>query len=220
MSQVSENLAARLHGRSGGLRELLAAARVVPVFAPPEPDRAVRLVEALLEGGLGTVEVTLRTPSALDAVRRVTESLPEAIVGVGSVVRAEQVLAARDAGARFVVSPGLTGDLAAAVRRVGVPWMPGVATVSEAMMAHDAGFEVLKLFPASTVGGVAFLDAIRGPLPEILFCPTGGLDRESWRAYLERENVVAVGGSWMIPSDAVRTGDWDAVAATARELAG
>lgn len=201
------------------MRRLLAEARVVPVLTVEDPGRAVSLVGALAEGGLPTVEITLRTSAAMECVRRVSKEVPGALVGVGSVTRADELAEARDAGARFAVSPGFTGDLMVSARRVGIPWLPGVATPSEAMLAWDAGLDVVKLFPASLLGGPAFLDAIRGPLPGIAFCPTGGVDAASYREYLARPNVVAVGGSWMVPKEASEADDWALVVVAAREVA-
>lgn len=201
------------------LRRLLAAARVVPVLTIEDAGEAVPLVTALAAGGLSTVEIVLRTPGALDAIRTVSRELPEVVVGAGSVTSPERLAAAHRAGARFTVSPGFTAELAEAARRAEIPWLPGVATVSEAMVARGHGFDVLKLFPATALGGPAFLDAVRGPLPDLSFCPTGGIDGATWRAYLARENTVAVGGSWMICRHAVATGDWNRVTRAARELA-
>lgn len=184
-----------------------------------DAEDAVPLVAALAAGGLRTVEIVLRTEGALDAIRAVARELPDVVVGAGSVTSPQQLTTSLRAGARFTVSPGFTAELADAANRAEIPWLPGVATVSEAMAARVHGFDVLKLFPAATVGGLAFLDAVTGPLPELGFCPTGGVDGTTWRDYLARENTVAVGGSWMICQEAVAAGDWERVARKAREVA-
>lgn len=197
----------------------LAAARVVPVLTIDDAARAVPLVRALADGGLGTVEITLRTPAALDAIRRVTAEVPGVLVGAGSIGRPEELAAVREAGAVFAVSAGFTRELSAAAAEAALPWLPGVATPSEALAARAAGHRTLKLFPARETGGVGWLDAVRGPLPDLRFCPTGGLAEDSWRAYLERPNVVAVAGSWMVDRDRVAAADWRAIAAAATAVA-
>jgi 2-dehydro-3-deoxyphosphogluconate aldolase/(4S)-4-hydroxy-2-oxoglutarate aldolase len=191
----------------------------VPVLTVDEADRAVPLVRALAAGGLTTVEITLRTPPALRAIRRLAEEVAEVVVGAGSVLDPEGLARAAEAGARFVVSPGFTMRLAEAAAAAGVPWLPGVATVSEAMRAREAGLRLLKLFPAELAGGIGFLDAVRGPMPDLLFFPTGGIGPENYRDYLSRSNVAAVGGSWMAPPSAIAAGAWARITASATELA-
>lgn len=200
------------------LHELLTTARVIPILTLDDPRRGVEAVAALVAGGLPTVEITLRTPRALEVVARVTAEVPAAIVGAGTVLGEEAMRRAQAAGAAFAVSPGLTAELARAARRTGLPLLPGVATVTEAMVADGAGFSLLKLFPAATAGGVAFLDAVAAPLPHLAFCPTGGVGEATFGEYLERPNVVAVGGSWMVPAAALRDGDVAAIERAARKI--
>jgi 2-dehydro-3-deoxyphosphogluconate aldolase/(4S)-4-hydroxy-2-oxoglutarate aldolase len=182
------------------LKQLLSQARVLPVLTVGAPEEAVSLVRRLAAEGFGTVEITLRSPASLEALAAVVREVPEVLVGAGTVLDEEQLKGARKAGARFAVSPGLTPALITAARRVGLPWLPGVATPSEAMTAAEAGFTVLKLFPAAAVGGLALLRSLRGPLPHLAFCPTGGLDETTYPQYLEQPNVICVGGSWMVNS--------------------
>lgn len=197
------------------VHELLSAVPVLPVLTIRDIDHAVPLARALVAGGLDRLEITLRTPVALDAIRRIADEVPEAIVGSGTVTRAEDLEATVRAGGRFAVSPGLTPALYDAARDSEIPLIPGVATPSEAMTARDAGFEVLKLFPAEAVGGRSLLRAVGGPLPDLRFCPTGGINESTFRDYLALENVVCVGGSWVAPRDAVESGDWPRITALA-----
>lgn len=201
------------------LRDLLGRSRVLPVLTVRDPGEAVALVGALAQGGLATVEITLRSDAALAAISAVVDELPEVTVGAGTVTRADQLAAAEQAGASFAVSPGLTDGLIGAAKRSQLALLPGVSTVSEAMVARDAGFGVLKLFPARSLGGTEFLAAVRGPLPELLFCPTGGIDEGSYRNYLAQPNVLCVGGSWMVPPEALAAGDWGAITRRAARLA-
>jgi 2-dehydro-3-deoxyphosphogluconate aldolase/(4S)-4-hydroxy-2-oxoglutarate aldolase len=177
---------------------------------------AVDLAHALVAGGIRTLEITLRTKAALAAMRRIRDEVPDALVGAGTVRTRAHLEAALDAGAQFGISPGLTAELAAAARASGVPFIPGIATPSEAMHAQDEGFNILKLFPAEAVGGVKLLKSLAGPLPELRFCPTGGIDVNSAPNYLALPNVLAVGGSWLTPDDAIAAQDWDRITALAR----
>ncbi len=214
-----------MNGGSGGrdasrsLRPLLERARVLPVLTVDDPRQAVELVRALAEGGLTTVEITLRTPAALAAIAAVRAELPEVAVGAGSVVEPAQLAAAAAAGAAFAVSPGLGPELAAAARDGAIPLLPGVATASEAIGARERGWDVVKLFPAAPLGGPAYLRALAAPLPGLRFVPTGGIGAGDFRAYLELPAVACVGGSWMAPPAAVAAGDWAAIADLAREAA-
>lgn len=192
-------------------RELLAAAPVMPVLVIESIDDVVPLARALVAGGLRVLEVTMRTPVALDSVRRMRAEVPEAIVGVGTVVSRADLQAAIDAGAAFGVSPGSTPDLLAAAAACGIPFLPGVATASEAMLALEHGFDTLKLFPAEQVGGIALLKALGGPLPQLRFCPTGGIDERRARDYLALANVGCVGGSWVAPASLVRNRDFEGI---------
>lgn len=201
------------------LRDLLARARVLPVLSIADVDLGLELVRALGAGGLTTVEITLRTPAALTAIERIRRDLPGLAVGVGTVLEADGLRRARDAGAQFAVSPGLSEDLAMAARAHGTPYLPGVQTASEIMTARRLGLTTLKFFPARAAGGPAALQAFAPVFPDVAFCPTGGIGAEDVAAYLRLSNVVAVGGSWMAPADLVGARDWRALEALARRIA-
>ena len=196
---------------------LLRQGPVMPVIVVNDAAVAVDLARALVAGGIRTLEITLRTKAALAAMRRIRDEVPDAIVGAGTVRTRAHLEAALDAGAQFGISPGLTPELAAAARAANVPFIPGIATPSEAMHAQDEGFHILKLFPAEAVGGVRLLKSLAGPLPELRFCPTGGIDINNAPNYLALPNVLAVGGSWLTPDDAIAAQDWDRITALARE---
>ena len=196
---------------------LLRQSPVMPVIVVNDAAVAVDLARALVAGGIRTLEITLRTKAALAAMRRIRDEVPDALVGAGTVRTRAHLEAALDAGAQFGLSPGLTPELAAAARASGVPFIPGVATASEAMRAHDEGFDILKLFPAEAVGGIKLLKALAGPLPELRFCPTGGIDASNAANYLALPNVLAVGGSWLTPEAALAAQDWDKITALALE---
>lgn len=207
--------------KNAELGEALGLAPVVPVMVIKDIEHAVPMARALVAGGLKALEITLRTDCALEAVRRIAGEVEGGVVGVGTVNDTDQFAAAYDAGARFAVSPGTTDSLLAAADDTPLPYLPGVATPSEAMKLRERGYRYLKLFPAEAVGGRALLKSIGGPLPDIQFCPTGGISPASAPEYLALSNVVCVGGSWMLPSDLVQSGDWAAVerlAAEASEL--
>lgn len=193
------------------------ASKVVPVVVIEEPSSAVPLARALLEGGVDVIEVTLRSDAALAALEAVARAVPAMVVGAGTVTRADQVASVVSAGARFALSPGATPALLAAVKQARLPFVPGVATPSEAMAAYEAGFSLLKCFPAAQLGGVELLKAWAGPLPQLRFCPTGGVSPANLAAYLALPNVAMVGGSWLTPAAAVRAGDWATVTRLARE---
>ena len=199
---------------------LIANAPVIPVLTIARIADAVPLARALAAGGLPVIEVTLRTAVALDAVRAIVAEVPECIVGVGTVTEVPDIRHALAAGAKYLVSPGTTGELADAFARVPVPVLPGCATVSEAMALAAWGFPMLKFFPAEAAGGVAFLKSIVAPLPHLKFCPTGGIDLRNASAYLALPNVVAIGGSWVAPQAAIVAGDFADITALAREAAG
>lgn len=200
--------------------ELVAKAPVVPVVVIEQLEDAVPLARALVEGGLPLIEVTLRTPVALEAVRRIAAEVEGAIVGAGTVIERAQIEASLEAGATFLVSPGTTPSLAEAFAELPIPVMAGCATASEAMRLAEFGFEVLKFFPAEASGGAPFLKSIAGPLPHLRFCPTGGIGPANAPDYLALPNVVAVGGSWVVPADAIRAGDFVGVRALAKVAAG
>lgn len=188
--------------------DILDAGPVIPVIVIERLEDALPLAQALVRGGLTVLEVTLRTPAALDAIRSMS-AVEGAIVGAGTVLDADGYDAAIEAGARFVVAPGLTDALAtAAASRIGVPLLPGAVTASEVMRARDAGYVRLKFFPAESSGGVATLKGFAGVFPDVRFCPTGGVSSDSATAYLRLPNVACVGGSWPMPPEAIATRDW------------
>lgn len=201
------------------LADTLYRAAVVPVLTIEAADEGVEMARALARGGLDLIEVTLRTPAALDAIRRIRMEVPQARVGAGTVLDPEQGAEAMAAGARFIVSPGMTPRLIEAAQAWSVPFLPGAATASEAMALCDLGFRCLKFFPAEALGGAATLKALSAPLAHISFCPTGGIDADNARDYLALANVVAVGGSWVAPRKAVAEGDWGRVTKLAEAAA-
>jgi 2-dehydro-3-deoxyphosphogluconate aldolase/(4S)-4-hydroxy-2-oxoglutarate aldolase len=187
---------------------LVSRTPVIPVLTIERSGDAVPLARALVAGGLPVIEVTLRTKAALDAIRAIAAEVPDCVVGVGTVVRAADIAAAVAAGAKYLVSPGTPSELAAALADASIPVLPGCATVSEAMALGARGFKVLKFFPAEASGGTAWLKSVAAPLPELKFCPTGGIDTKNIATYLACPNVLAVGGSWVAPKDAVASGDF------------
>ena len=198
---------------------LVSQTPVIPVLTIERAADAVPLARALVAGGLTVIEVTLRTEVALRAVKAIAAQLPDCVVGVGTVTRTADIGAAIGAGARFLVSPGTPPDLATALAGAPVPVLPGCATVSEAMGLSARGFKVLKFFPAEPSGGIAWLKAVAAPLPEAKFCPTGGIDGGNAASYLACPNVIAVGGSWVAPKDAIASGDFARITGLAREAA-
>ncbi|MEV6543529.1 bifunctional 4-hydroxy-2-oxoglutarate aldolase/2-dehydro-3-deoxy-phosphogluconate aldolase [Streptomyces sp. NPDC051665] len=199
---------------------LLDLAPVLPVVVIEDVADAVPLARALVAGGLPAIEVTLRTPGALDAVRAIAGEVSGAVVGAGTVLTPGQVKECVGAGARFLVSPGWTELLLEAMQGSGVPFLPGVSTTSEVVALLERGVREMKFFPAQASGGTAYLRALAGPLPQARFCPTGGIGVDSAPDYLALPNVGCVGGSWMIPADAVAARDWGRVEVLAREAAG
>jgi 2-dehydro-3-deoxyphosphogluconate aldolase/(4S)-4-hydroxy-2-oxoglutarate aldolase len=200
------------------LLDIMRSATVIPVIAIDDPDTAVPLARALVAGGIRVLEVTLRTAHGLDAIRAMAQ-VEGAIVGVGTLTQPEEFAAARDAGAVFGVSPGLTPALIEAAKTSGLPLLPGVMTPSEVMAAREAGFRQLKLFPAVPAGGVGMLSAIAGPLPDVTFCPTGGISIDTAPQFLALKNVACVGGSWLTPKDAIKAGDWSLITELASSAA-
>ncbi|MET7651118.1 MULTISPECIES: bifunctional 4-hydroxy-2-oxoglutarate aldolase/2-dehydro-3-deoxy-phosphogluconate aldolase [unclassified Streptomyces] len=195
---------------------VLDLAPVMPVVVMENAADAVPLARALVAGGLPVIEVTLRTPAALDAIREISGSVPEAVVGAGTVITPEQVTACGEAGARFLVSPGWTDVLLTAMRASGLPFLPGVSTTSEVVALLERGVREMKFFPAQAAGGTAYLRSLAGPLPQARFCPTGGIGPDNAPDYLSLPNVGCVGGSWMIPADAVAARDWQRIEGLAR----
>lgn len=197
------------------LLDIMRSSPVIPVIAIDDINHAVPLARALVAGGIRVLEVTLRTEHGLPAIRAMAEQVPDAIVGVGTLTQAEEFAAAREAGAVFGVSPGLTPSLIDAARQSGLPLLPGVMSPSEVMAAREAGFRQLKLFPAVPAGGIGMLNAIAGPLPDVTFCPTGGISQETAAQFLACKNVACVGGSWLTPKDAMNAGDWGRITSLA-----
>jgi 2-dehydro-3-deoxyphosphogluconate aldolase/(4S)-4-hydroxy-2-oxoglutarate aldolase len=196
--------------------DIMKAAPVMPVIVLHELKHAVPLAQALVDGGIRVLEVTMRTPIALDCVRAIRAAVPDAIVGVGTVTNGDDVLAAITAGAQFGVSPGASPALLDAVRRSGLPFLPGTMTPSEVLTAREAGFHALKLFPAAPAGGIPLLKALGSVFSDVLFCPTGGIDAASAHGYLALPNVACVGGSWLAPQSMVSAGDWAGITELAR----
>lgn len=206
-----------MRDRDAQLERAMRAGPVIPVLTIEDVAQAVPLARALVDGGLPAVEITLRTPQALAAIEAVARDVPAAIVGAGTVLTREHLRDAHRAGATFTVSPGATPALLEAADVADMPLLPGVATASEAMVAQEAGYRFLKFFPAEASGGVHFLKSIFGPLPDLRFCPTGGIDAVKARDYLSLPNVLCVGGSWVVPNAALKAGDFAQVTHLARE---
>ena len=199
---------------------LLGNAPVIPVLTIEAARDAVPLAKALLAGGIKVIEVTLRSAAALDAIAAIAREVPEIVIGAGTVTKPADIEAAAKCGAKYLVSPGTPAELAAALANAELPAIPGCATATEAMVLAARGFRLLKFFPAEACGGVAWLSSVAAPLPDLRFCPTGGIDMKNAAAYLALPNVVAVGGSWVAPKDAVARGDFARVTTLAREAAG
>jgi 2-dehydro-3-deoxyphosphogluconate aldolase/(4S)-4-hydroxy-2-oxoglutarate aldolase len=199
------------------IEDILTRSPVMPVLVIEDAKQAVPLARALQAGGIEVLEVTLRTPAALAAVEAIATALPEVVVGVGTLTRPEQFVLAAEAGARFAVSPGLTRVLLNAAEQSELPFLPGVFSPSEAMAAHDVGYDYLKLYPAQQAGGIGMLKAMAGPFPELSFCPTGGISADTFRDYLALPNVTCVGGSWLAPATAVADQEWELITRLARE---
>lgn len=193
------------------IRKILDASPVMPVIVLNRVDDAVPLAKALVEGGICVLEVTMRTPVALACVRAIRGAVPSAIVGVGTIINRADMDAALEAGAMFGVSPGTTPELLAHAATNEFPFLPGTMTPSDVMRALDAGFSAMKLFPAKQAGGVEMLKALGGPFPQVMFCPTGGIDADSAPAFLSLPNVACVGGSWLSPATLIASADWDEI---------
>lgn len=198
---------------------LVSQTPVIPVLTVERVADAVPLARALVEGGLRVIEVTLRTRGALDAIEAIRTQVPQSVVGAGTITRTADISAAVSAGAKYLVSPGTPAALTDALAQASVPVIPGCATVSEAMTLAARGFKVLKFFPAEAVGGVTWLSAVAAPLPELKFCPTGGIDGKNAAAYLACPNVLAIGGSWVAPRAAIAAADFARITGLARAAA-
>ncbi|MFC5800183.1 bifunctional 4-hydroxy-2-oxoglutarate aldolase/2-dehydro-3-deoxy-phosphogluconate aldolase [Streptomyces formicae] len=201
------------------MTSVLDLAPVIPVVVIDDATDAVPLARALVAGGLPAIEVTLRTPAALDAIRAIADEVPDAVVGAGTVITSAGAADAAAAGARFLVSPGWTDPLLDAMRSSGVPFLPGVSTASEVVALLERGVTEMKFFPAEAAGGTAYLSSLSGPLPQARFCPTGGVSLASAPSYLALPNVGCVGGTWMLPPSALAARDWTRVESLAREAA-
>jgi 2-dehydro-3-deoxyphosphogluconate aldolase/(4S)-4-hydroxy-2-oxoglutarate aldolase len=201
------------------MHEIFAGVTVIPVVTIERAEDAVPLARALRKGGLRAIEVTLRTPAAIEALRRIAADVPEIVAGAGTLLTGKDVARAKEAGARFLVSPGMTPDLAAAGLASELPYLPGCVTPSEVIAAREMGLSLLKFFPAVPFGGVATLRQLAPVFPGIAFCPTGGVGAENARDFLALPNVPLVGGSWMVPPDALQARDWERIAGTAAAAA-
>ena len=199
-----------------GLGAMLALAPVIPVMVIGNLADAVPLARALSSGGLRVLEITLRTPCALDCIHAIAAEVPEALVGAGTVMDDAQMKAVADAGAKFAVSPGATPALLEAARAHGVPWLPGAVTASEVMTLAGAGLSFLKFFPAVPAGGAAYLSSLASVFPDVKFCPTGGIGKQNAAEFLKLANVICIGGSWVAPPALVKAGDWQAITELAR----
>ena len=201
------------------IKEVMTTSPVMPVMVINHLESAVPLAKALVEGGLKVLEITLRTPVALDAIRAIKAEVPGAIVGAGTIINVATLHHAIDAGAQFIVSPGVTENLLDAALETSVPLLPGVITPSEVMRLLDKGIQAMKFFPAEAAGGIPMLKSIAGPLPQVTFCPTGGVNPKNAPEYLALSNVACVGGSWMAPAELVDAGDWAEITRRAAEAA-
>ncbi|SFM20383.1 bifunctional 4-hydroxy-2-oxoglutarate aldolase/2-dehydro-3-deoxy-phosphogluconate aldolase [Marinobacter zhejiangensis] len=210
MSQLSDVYRSRIH-------DLMSASPLIPVITIENPDDAFPLCKALVAGGIRILEITLRTEHGLGAIAQLRETLPEVWVGAGTVTNVQQYRAVEQAGAQFVVTPGVTEAILQHGLGSDVPLVPGIATASELMLGYAMGYRDFKFFPAEVAGGIPALKALAGPFPDVQFCPTGGIRRETARQYLDLDNVLAVGGSWLTPREAVRQRDWPLISGVARD---
>jgi 2-dehydro-3-deoxyphosphogluconate aldolase/(4S)-4-hydroxy-2-oxoglutarate aldolase len=188
--------------------EILASGPVIPVMVIKKLGHAVPLARALLAGGIKVLEITLRTDVAIDAIRLISKEVSGVLVGAGTVTTPEMLRAVTEAGAVFAISPGLTPGLLEAANQGAIPLIPGVSSISELMVGMEKGYTSFKFFPAEAAGGIKMLQAIAGPFPQIIFCPTGGISPDNYRSYLELQNVACVGGSWIVPGDVIDKEDW------------
>lgn len=201
----------------GTMRELLAGVPVVPIVTIGEAAAACEVARALLRGGIATIEVTLRTPESLAAIEAIARGVPQMSLGAGTVLSRDDMRRAAAAGAQFMISPGTSAELLAAGRELNLPYLPGIATASEIQQGMAAGYDCFKFFPAVGLGGPAALRVLAGPFPALAFCATGGVTPETAPSYLELPNVLAVGGSWIAPAEAIASRDWPAIEARARD---
>ena len=195
------------------LAALFEQATIIPVLTIERLEDAVPLARALVAGGVRTLEVTLRTPVAIESAKAIMADVPEAVVGIGTILNADDLARVEAIGARFGISPGATPDLLKAAAASALPFAPGIATASELMLALAHGFNLVKFFPAEPSGGIKALRALAGPFPDARFCPTGGIGEANAAAWLAEPNVVAVGGSWLCPAAGIRSGNWSGITA-------
>ena len=198
-------------------QDVFATSPVVPVLVIKKLEHAVPLAKALIAGGINILEVTLRTPVALEAIELIAKELPDAMIGAGTVTNAEQLQQVTDVGAKFAISPGMTAELLAAGQAGSIALIPGISSTSDLMRARDAGYTHLKFVPAEAVGGVKAIKSIAGPVPDMVFCPTGGISLSNYHDYLALPNIHCVGGSWLAPDALMDAGDWDAITQLAKE---
>jgi len=198
-------------------KDVLHAGPVMPVMVIQNLDDAVPLAQALVDGGIKVLEITLRTPVALAAIKLISENVKDAIVGAGTITTPDQLKAAEQAGAVFAISPGLTPTLLAAARQSSIALIPGIASLSELMLGMEYGLDHFKFFPAEAAGGIPMLKSIAGPVPQATFCPTGGISPDNYLAYLALANVACVGGSWLAPNDAVSNKNWPKITQLAQQ---
>lgn len=213
---MTQDLSALAESRDRLLADLLRSGPVVPVITLERVEDAVPLARALVAGGLRLLEITLRTPAAADAAAAIIRDVPDAIVGIGTVLTPKDLERAQGLGARYALSPGATPDLLEAASRSEMPFIPGIATASELMTALAHGFQTVKFFPAVAAGGIPALKALAGPFPQARFCPTGGVDEKNAKDWLALPNVVAIGGSWICPVSDIRAQAWDEITAKAQ----
>ena len=195
------------------LAALFEQATIIPVLTIERLEDAVPLARALVAGGVRTLEITLRTPVAIEAAKAIMADVPDAVVGIGTILNADDLARAEGIGARFGISPGATPDLLKAAAASALPFAPGIATASELMLALSHGFNLVKFFPAEQSGGIKALRALAGPFPDVRFCPTGGIGEANAASWLAEPNVVAVGGSWLCPAADIRSGNWAGITA-------
>ncbi|MBT2767277.1 bifunctional 4-hydroxy-2-oxoglutarate aldolase/2-dehydro-3-deoxy-phosphogluconate aldolase [Stenotrophomonas sp. ISL-67] len=208
-----------MSGADPRVRAVLKLAPVIPVYTPESVDEAVQVAQALFNGGLPVIEVTLRTAIAMDAIQAMVEAVPDAVVGAGTVLTPKQMERVKAVGGRFAVAPGATGQLYAAARDTDLPFLPGVATSSELMLGLEHGLDTFKFFPAVQAGGTAMLSAWNGPFGDVRFCPTGGISAQTARDFLHLPNVLCVGGSWLTTRALLQARDWAGIEQLARESA-
>lgn len=200
--------------------EILSLGPIIPVITLDKVEDALPLADALAEGGIKTMEVTLRTPAALDAIKLLAKERAHMVIGTGTIITPDGFSKAKKAGAQFIISPGVTDDLLSTGKKCGVPYIPGISTTSEALLAVQHGFECLKFFPASLSGGTPMLKNFSAILSQLKFCPTGGIDQKNMNEYLGLPNVVCVGGSWIVPVKAIREGQWGEITKLVKEALG